>query len=271
MTLADGTVLNDSIPVTIQPGVAVDINQKLATMTTTLADQKGDINTIRSTANGNSARISNHDGRLNTVEQGGQWQQINHLDPQRKGEYGRTDGKKHLAEGAGDREEAEESAERWQRNRTIRKKILCRGKLSIHNGAGQDLHRDGLLVDRVSQQPGNNIKAYVVGVNNDWTYCYSSGDFKNTSRSVVRFKFEAKATKQMIVRFYEQSSSDKDPGSYNGVHIDWVRVDEGDWTGTGDNGKTLDAWTPSEAETDAVNLLPDPGFLRGYRVQRRYG
>ena len=259
VTLADGTVLNDSIPVTIQPGVAIDINQKLATMTTTLADQKGDINTIRSTANSNSARISNHDGRLNTVEQtaNGNKSTISTLN-------GRVS-----------------TVEQTARNISLKVQEIERKPKNLLSGGNVT----GLYVKKYyvgdssaftmeqgktytvtaclwigSASNGNNIKAYVVGVNNDWTYSYSSGDFKNTSRSVVRFKFEAKATKQMIVRFYERNSSGEDPGSYNGMHIDWVRVDEGDWTGTGDNGKTLDKWEPSEAETDAVNLLPDPDF-----------
>lgn len=106
----------------------------------------------------------------------------------------------------------------------------------------------------------NHIKGYVIGADNNWTYTYASKEYTNTSSSIIRFKFDAGSTKQMIVRFYERNSSGKDPGIYNGVHIDWLRVDEGDWTGTGDNGKTLDAWTPAEEEIDALNLLPDPDF-----------
>lgn len=69
VTLSDGTVLYDTVKITMEAGVAVDINQNLATVTATLANQSGDINSIRSTANSNSARISGHDGRLTTVEQ----------------------------------------------------------------------------------------------------------------------------------------------------------------------------------------------------------
>lgn len=104
----------------------------------------------------------------------------------------------------------------------------------------------------------NHIKGYVIGADNNWTYSYASEEYTNTSSSIVRFKFNAGATKQMIVRFYERNSAGKDSGNYNGVHIDWLRVDEGDWTG--DNGRTIDAWAPSEEEIDAVNMLPDPGF-----------
>lgn len=69
VTLSDGTVLYDNVPVTMEAGVAVDINQSLATVTQTLANQQGDINTIRNTANSNSATISSHDGRLSRAEQ----------------------------------------------------------------------------------------------------------------------------------------------------------------------------------------------------------
>ena len=111
-----------------------------------------------------------------------------------------------------------------------------------------------------SASNGHSVIAFVFGADNNWTYYYSSDQYRNTSGSVVRFKFTAGTTKHMVVAFYERNSSGNDPGSYNynGVHVDWVRVDEGDWTG--DNGRTLDEWTPSEEEIDAVNLLPDPGF-----------
>lgn len=113
-----------------------------------------------------------------------------------------------------------------------------------------------------SASNGHSVIAFVFGADRNWTYAYSSDQYGNTSGSVVRFKFTAGTTKQMVVGIYEQNSSGNDPGSgnYNGVHVDWLRVDEGDWTGTGDNGRTIDAWTPSEEEIDAVNLLPDPDF-----------
>lgn len=107
-----------------------------------------------------------------------------------------------------------------------------------------------------------HVTAFVFGSDNNWTYAYSSAYFTKTSADYLRFKFEAGATRQMVVAFYEQNSSRDDPGSgnYNGVHVDWVRVDEGDWTGVDANGRTLDKWEPSEEETNAVNLLPDPAF-----------
>lgn len=107
-----------------------------------------------------------------------------------------------------------------------------------------------------------HVTAFVFGSDNNWTYAYSSAYFTKTSADYLRFKFEAGVTRQMVVAFYEQNSSRDDPGSgnYNGVHVDWVRVDEGDWTGVDANGRTLDKWEPSEEETNAVNLLPDPAF-----------
>lgn len=71
VTLSDGTVLYDNVPVTMEAGVAVDINEKLGKITTTLTDPNGDFNTIKNTANSNSARISTLDGRVTTVEQTG--------------------------------------------------------------------------------------------------------------------------------------------------------------------------------------------------------
>ena len=109
-----------------------------------------------------------------------------------------------------------------------------------------------------SASNGHYVIAFVFGADNNWTYAYSSDQYRNTSGSVVRFKFTAGGTKQMVIGIYERNSSGTDPLSYNGVHVDWVRVDEGDWTG--DNGRTLDEWTPSEEEIDALNLLPDPDF-----------
>ena len=69
VTLSDGEVLYDSVPITMEAGVAIDINKNLATITTTLADQSGNINTIKNTANSNKATISTLDGRVTTVEQ----------------------------------------------------------------------------------------------------------------------------------------------------------------------------------------------------------
>ena len=57
VTLADGTVLNDSIPVTIQPGVAVDIDNQLNQLKTTVAD-KADISTLEQTAGRISAKVA---------------------------------------------------------------------------------------------------------------------------------------------------------------------------------------------------------------------
>ena len=114
---------------------------------------------------------------------------------------------------------------------------------------------------RIWKEPGPNghfMRLFVFGADNSWTYQYNSGyPLTNTSARVVRFKFEAGVTKEMVVGLYEQGGS---TGSLlSGVHIDWCRVDEGDWTGD----EVLDKWAPAASEVDAVNLLPDPAFYGG--------
>lgn len=105
---------------------------------------------------------------------------------------------------------------------------------------------------------GHFMRLFVFGADNSWTYQYNSGyPLTNTSAKVVRFKFEAGVTKEMVVGLYEQGGS---TGSLlSGVHIDWCRVDEGDWTGD----EVLDKWAPAASEVDALNLLPDPAFENG--------
>lgn len=114
---------------------------------------------------------------------------------------------------------------------------------------------------RIWKEPGPNghfMRLFVFGADNSWTYQYNSGyPLTNTSARVVRFKFEAGVTKEMVVGLYEQGGS---TGSLlSGVHIDWCRVDEGDWTGD----EVLDKWAPAASEVDALNLLPDPAFENG--------
>ena len=105
---------------------------------------------------------------------------------------------------------------------------------------------------------GHFMRLFVFGADNSRTYQYNSGyPLTNTSARVVRFKFEAGVTKEMVVGLYEQGGS---TGSLlSGVHIDWCRVDEGDWTGD----EVLDKWAPAASEVDTVNLLPDPAFDGG--------
>lgn len=57
VTLSDGTVLYDNVPVTMEAGVAVDINKNLATVTQTAADNKGNISTIQHTAKSISLKV----------------------------------------------------------------------------------------------------------------------------------------------------------------------------------------------------------------------
>lgn len=57
VTLSDGTVLYDNVPVTMEAGVAIDINKNLATVTQTAADNKGNISTIQQTAKSISLKV----------------------------------------------------------------------------------------------------------------------------------------------------------------------------------------------------------------------
>lgn len=101
---------------------------------------------------------------------------------------------------------------------------------------------------------GHFMRLFVFGADNSWSTQYPSDTYTNTLAMVVRFKFEAGVTKEMVVGLYEQGVSTGE--AFDGVHIDWCRVDEGDWTGD----EVLDKWEPAASEVDTVNLLPDPAF-----------
>lgn len=241
VTLSDGTVLYDNVPVTMEAGVAVDINEKLGKITTTLTDPNGDFNTIKNTANSNSARISTLDGRVTTVEQ-----TANNISLKVQ-EIGRKS--RNLVSGG-----------------NVTGLYSKKYNVFVSSSFVMEQGKTYTVTARLwleSASNGHFVRIYAFGADNSWDPApYSPIGFTNTSSSVVRFKFEAPVTKQMVIGIYEMDSSGGSPvdGNYNGVHIDWVRVDEGDWTGTGDNGKTLEAWTPAEEEIDALNLLPDPDF-----------
>lgn len=269
VTLSDGAVLYDSVPITMEAGVAIDINKNLATITTTLADQSGNINTIKNTAESNKATISTLDGRMSTVEQTANGN---------KSTISALDGRMTTVEQTANNISLKVSS--LQSMAKSRNLISGGNVTGLYNKKYEVFRSSAFKMEQgktytvtaqlwlESASNGHNIIAFVFGADDNWTYAYSSGRYMNTSGGVVRFKFTAGTTKQMVVRFYEQNSSGGDPGSgnYYGVHVDWVRVDEGDWTGTDadgridTDGRTLDAWTPSEEEMDAVNLLPDPGF-----------
>lgn len=246
--VADGQTLYDNVPITMEAGVAIDINQELGEINTNITNAQGDINTIRNTANSNSATISNHDGRLSTVEQ-----TANNISLKVS------------------------SLQSMAKSRNL---ISGGNVTGLYNKQYEVFRSTAFKMEQgktytvtarlwmESNSNGHHVMVQVFGADNSWSPFYHSDELTNTSGSVVRFCFEAGTTKQMVVGIYERNSSGADPGSgnYNGVHVDWVRVDEGDWTGldakgeTDPNGRTLDAWTPSEEETDALNLLPDPDF-----------
>jgi hypothetical protein len=64
VTLSDGTVLNDTVKITMEAGVAVDINQNLATVTQTAADNKGNISTLQQRADNISMKVSDMNDSL---------------------------------------------------------------------------------------------------------------------------------------------------------------------------------------------------------------
>ena len=64
VTLSDGTVLYDTVKITMEAGVAVDINQNLATVTQTAADNKRNISTLQQRADGISMKVSSMDEGL---------------------------------------------------------------------------------------------------------------------------------------------------------------------------------------------------------------
>lgn len=99
----------------------------------------------------------------------------------------------------------------------------------------------------------------IIAFRSDWSHQYHGQTSETDPSNKYCYSFTAQATEQLRVGFYERTASGDDPGSYEGVHLNWVRVDEGDWTGEA----RLSEWGPADRETDAVNLLPDPSFSHG--------
>jgi ribosomal protein L9 len=64
VTLADGTVLYDSVPVTMEAGVAIDINKNLGEIKQTATDNQKNISTIDQKADRISLKVSNMDNGL---------------------------------------------------------------------------------------------------------------------------------------------------------------------------------------------------------------
>lgn len=102
---------------------------------------------------------------------------------------------------------------------------------------------------------GRHTTIFVIGADNSWSTAYSSPDITNTSPDTVRFSFVAGTTKDMMAYILGFPND----GTSSGIHVDWLRIDEGDWTGD----EVLDKWAPAASEVDTVNLLPDPAFDGG--------
>lgn len=124
-----------------------------------------------------------------------------------------------------------------------------------------DNHPDELKI------PGHHMRLHVF--DKDW----SNGtvwhkDFYNTKKGNVTdcYSFTPDRDVDVLVGIFEQDANGNDPGSgnYNGVHVDWVRLDMGDWTSHDDGtGEVKSEWTPAAGDTKALNLIPDPGFENG--------
>ena len=67
VTLADGTVLYDSVPVTMEAGVAIDINNNLNQLSSTVQDNKKNISTITQKADEISLKVSAMDSYLRVL------------------------------------------------------------------------------------------------------------------------------------------------------------------------------------------------------------
>lgn len=102
---------------------------------------------------------------------------------------------------------------------------------------------------------GRHTTIFVIGADNSWSTAYSSPDITNTSPDTVRFSFVGGTTKDMMAGILGFPND----GTSSGIHVDWLRIDEGDWTGD----EVLDKWAPAASEVDTVNLLPDPAFDGG--------
>lgn len=94
-----------------------------------------------------------------------------------------------------------------------------------------------------------------------WKVLDAFKSFSNTSAQVDGFSFTPNVDVKARVGIYEQYGKGGDPKSYVGVYIDWVRLEKGNLK---DDDLKIDSlptkWTPSLADIEANNLIPDPDF-----------
>lgn len=101
-----------------------------------------------------------------------------------------------------------------------------------------------------------NAAAYVkfyAGVGN---WGASSGPYSSTENGTFRHVFKPTESGEMSVYVQYVDRNNAFPSSFpHTVYTEWVRVDEGDRVTR--EADRLTEWEPSEADTEAVNLLPD--------------
>lgn len=101
-----------------------------------------------------------------------------------------------------------------------------------------------------------NAEAYVkfyAGVGN---WGASSGPYSNTEDGTFRHVFKPTESGEMSVYVQYVDGNNAFPSSFpHTIYTGWVRVDEGDRVTR--EADRLTEWEPSDADTEAVNLLPD--------------
>lgn len=208
------------VPISLNPGAIVDVNSKLGTIESTTMSMQNDMNGMH--------------GTIETIKQGQGRISLKVQDLARKGGNILPGGNV---------------------NGLFNKKysVFVSDYFTVEEG------KTYTVTANVYKDTAGSHVIDIIAFRSDWTRQYRGQTSETDPSNKYCYSFTAGATEQLRVGFYERTSSGDDPGSYEGVHLNWVRVDEGDWTGEA----RLSEWGPSDRETDAVNLLPDPGFTQG--------
>lgn len=88
----------------------------------------------------------------------------------------------------------------------------------------------------------------------EWT-ASAYADVKSSTPAVYAFAFTPMDGTDIHVQMQEYDANGNTPSSYDGTVLEWVRIDEGDLSANPPAG-----WQPSDADVEAVNLLPDWNF-----------
>lgn len=208
------------VPISLNPGAIVDVNRKLGTIENTTMSMQNDMNGMH--------------GTIETIRQGQGQISLKVQDLARKGGNILPGGNV---------------------NGLFNKKysVFVSDYFTVEKG------KTYTVTANVYKDTSGSHIIDIIASRSDWSHQYHGQTSETDPSNKYCYSFTAVATEQLRVGFYERTSSGDDPGSYEGVHLNWVRVDEGDWTGDA----RLSEWGPSDRETDAVNLLPDPSFSQG--------